>query len=134
MPSALEVLYGSGKPSIKAWGAALPPTGISIPASSLAALRTTVQSTVRRKPEFETRHPTLTPVDTDLKKTLGQPMDVSASLARVQPVRPTKVLYNADYVTWSDHATRRCRTAPENWYNHHPAAPAPQSDGKYPWS
>ena len=50
-----------------------------------------MRSTVASKQDFVTMHRTLGPSEVDLKKTLGQGMDVSTSLARVEPVRPTTV-------------------------------------------
>lgn len=71
-----------GKPSVRAWSAALPPTAITLPPSALQTLRGTVRSTMAHKPEFLTMHRTLTTAELDNKKVLGQQMDVTASLAR----------------------------------------------------
>lgn len=132
VPSALELMYGSGKGSVRAWGAKLPPSAITLSSSALHTLRNTVRSTMAHKPAFETMHAPLTTAETDLKKTLGQALDVTQSLARVEPVRAPKVLYNADYLSWGDYA-RNCPTAPTKWFNEHPAAPIPPGEHKYPW-
>ncbi len=101
--------------------------------AALKTLRSAVKSTIASKPEFLTAHAPLTCAETDLKKTMGQPLDVTVALNRVEPVRDTKVLPQADFVQWGDYASRGCRTAPTNWYNQHPAAPAPPPQGSAPW-
>ena len=65
------------KPSLKAWNSALPPTGITMSASTLQMLRSSVRSTIKSKPVFETMHRTLNTSEVDLKKTMGEPMDIS---------------------------------------------------------
>lgn len=50
--------------------------------AALKTLRSTVRSTMAVKPDFVTTHSTLTAAEVDLKKTLGQPMDVNISLNR----------------------------------------------------
>jgi hypothetical protein len=86
-----------------------------------------------RKPDFLAQTQGLTTSELDQKKVLGQPLDVSMSLNRVEPVRDTKVLPQLGYLAWGDYASRTCRTAPTRWYNQHPAAPAPEPDHPYPW-
>ncbi|GLC36952.1 hypothetical protein PLESTB_000174900 [Pleodorina starrii] len=124
---------GSPKDTVRVWAAPLPPSAISLPSSALRSLRESVRSTTAAKPEFARAFKPLDSHDLDLKKTLGQDMDMQKSLARVEPVRGTKVLQQADYVGWCDYAAN-CRTAPSGWYATHPTA-AVQDTGehKYPW-
>lgn len=124
---------GAPKDSIRAWGATLPPTAISLSGSALQTLRSTIRSTTSSKPDFATRHRPLGSTEADLKRTLGAPIEDDVPLSRVEPVRGTSVLYNASYVEWCDYAGN-CRTAPSRWYNEHPAAAAQDAGGhKYPW-
>ncbi|KXZ51101.1 hypothetical protein GPECTOR_14g83 [Gonium pectorale] len=124
---------GAPKDPVRVWAAPLPPSAISLPASALRTLRESVRSTASTKPDFERSFKPLDSHDLDLKRTLGQGMDMEKSLARVEPVRDTKVLPRADYVTWCDYAAG-CRTAPTGWYERHPAAAAQDTgDHKYPW-
>eukprot|EP00195_Chlamydomonas_chlamydogama_P008194 CAMPEP_0202903836 /NCGR_PEP_ID=MMETSP1392-20130828/26615_1 /ASSEMBLY_ACC=CAM_ASM_000868 /TAXON_ID=225041 /ORGANISM="Chlamydomonas chlamydogama, Strain SAG 11-48b" /LENGTH=449 /DNA_ID=CAMNT_0049591179 /DNA_START=180 /DNA_END=1526 /DNA_ORIENTATION=+ len=121
------------KHSVRAYSSALPPTSITLPGSSLHTLRQSVRSTLRTKPGFETMHRTLGTSELDNKKVLGQGLDVSAALNRVEPVRPTHMKFEADYQKWSDY-NNKCRTAPSAWYNEHPAVPAAaKAPTKYPW-
>ncbi|KAJ9522708.1 hypothetical protein QJQ45_019881 [Haematococcus lacustris] len=130
--TSADLLASSSKQSVKAWGAALPPSAITLPPSALTVLRTSMRSTLARKPEFVAGVVPLGSTELDLKKTLGAPLDVSLSLARVEPVRPTHVLPSAGYQEWSDYASRNCKTAPSRWFNEHPAT-APPASHPYPW-
>eukprot|EP00798_Chlamydomonas_sp_ICE-L_P018773 gene18773-25309_t len=104
----------------------------STSASALQTLRQSVRGSYASKPEFETMHSTLTVSDRDHKKTLGQRLDVTESLARVEPVRSTSIKFNADYITAGDYAPS-CRTAPSHW-DLHPTVPAEAKVAcKYPW-
>ncbi|KAG2429085.1 hypothetical protein HXX76_011325 [Chlamydomonas incerta] len=124
---------GSPKAPVRVWAAPLPPSAISLPSSALRTLRETVRSTANTKPDFIKGVKPLDSHELDMKKTLGQPLDVGMSLARVEPVRDTKVLPNADYVTWGDYAAN-CRTGPTGWYSKHPTAQAQDTgEHKYPW-
>ncbi|KAJ9522405.1 hypothetical protein QJQ45_008301 [Haematococcus lacustris] len=152
--TSADLLASSSKQSVKAWGAALPPSAITLPpsapscivsrswlhtslsafhclAAALTVLRTSMRSTLARKPEFVAGVVPLGSTELDLKKTLGAPLDVSMSLARVEPVRPTHVLPSAGYQEWSDYASRNCKTAPSRWFNEHPAT-APPATHPYP--
>ncbi len=51
-------------------------------AAALHTLRTSVRSTLPVKPEFVARHHPLTAAETDLKRSLGAPMDLTLSLNR----------------------------------------------------
>ncbi|GFR52102.1 hypothetical protein Agub_g14615 [Astrephomene gubernaculifera] len=124
---------GSPKEPVRVWAAPLPPSAISLPSSALKSLRESVRSTALSKPEFGRSFMPLNSHDLDLKRTLGQDMDMQKSLARVEPVRDTKVLPRADYVAWCDYAAN-CRTGPSGWYERHPIAVVQDSgDHKYPW-
>lgn len=124
---------GEPKSPVRVWAASLPPSAISLPPSALRTLRESVRSTTSTKQDFARSFKPLDSNDLDLKKTLGQPMDVQCSMARVEPVRDSKVLPGSDYVMWGDYAAN-CRTAPTKWYNQHPAALAQDSgEHKYPW-
>ncbi|GIL50975.1 hypothetical protein Vafri_7052 [Volvox africanus] len=124
---------GSPKDTVRVWAAPLPPSAISLPATALRTLRESVRSTISSKPEFGRAFKPLDSHDLDLKKTLGKDMDMEKSLARVEPVRDTKVLPQADYVAWCDYAAN-CRTSPHGWYSAHPAAAVQDAgDHKYPW-
>lgn len=63
--------------SLKAWSAALPATGITIPASALQTLRSTVKSTVKTKPEFLSMHRTLGTSELDNRKIMGEPLEIT---------------------------------------------------------
>ncbi|KAG2449983.1 hypothetical protein HYH02_000087 [Chlamydomonas schloesseri] len=123
---------GSPKAQVRVWAAPLPPSAISLPSSALRTLRETVRNTANTKPDFVKGVKPLDSHELDMKKTLGEPLDVAMSLARVEPVRSTKVLPNSDYVTWGDHAN--CRTGPTGWDSKHPTARAQDTgEHKYPW-
>ncbi|MEW5318188.1 MAG: hypothetical protein WDW38_009431 [Sanguina aurantia] len=122
----------SAPTAVRSWAATLPPSATNLPSSALHTLRGAVRSTMASKPDFRLRHPSLTTAECDMKKTLGQACDTELILARVEPVRGTKVLYNASYTQWSDYASN-CPTAPSRWYNDHPSAGGPQETSKYPW-
>eukprot|EP00798_Chlamydomonas_sp_ICE-L_P025795 gene25795-11468_t len=126
------IFPGIPKQSIKAWSATLPPSCISISGETLQTMRQTVRGTFSSKPEFITKNSMLTTADLDRKKTLGKHVDVSESLARVEPVRSTSLRYDADYVAVGDYASN-CRTGPTRW-DLHPAAPVQAKEpSKYPW-
>mmetsp|Transcript_14429 Transcript_14429/g.39090 ORF Transcript_14429/g.39090 Transcript_14429/m.39090 type:complete len:380 (+) Transcript_14429:236-1375(+) len=118
-----------GKFSVRASSASLPPTATKLPSSALCVLRDSVRSTRSHKPAFSLQSPTLTTSVLDLKKTLGQPLDMSGSLNRVEPTRPDKVLCNADYITWADYC-RSDPTAPGKWFNEHPSSPLPPAGSR----
>jgi len=118
-PLTLESIMGSSKKSVKAWSAALPPSTISLSSSALLTLRASVRGTMTQKSDFQLSHPPLTASELDLKKTLGQPLDVTLAMNRVFPTRPTNVLPRATYTEWGDYAST-CRTAPTRWYNEFP--------------
>lgn len=65
--------------------------GTSCRIAALHTLRGAVRSTMASKPDFRLRHPSLTTAECDMKKTLGQACDTELILARVEPVRGTKV-------------------------------------------
>ncbi|KAF5826745.1 hypothetical protein DUNSADRAFT_2133 [Dunaliella salina] len=118
-----------GKVSVRASAASLPPTATKLPSSALHVLRDSVQSTRSHKPAFSLQSPALTTSVLDLKKTLGEPLDLSGSLNRVEPTRPDKVLCNADYITWADYC-KNDPTAPGKWFNEHPSAPLPPAGSR----
>ena len=65
------------KPGLRAWSAALPPTGITLSASALQTLRSSVRSTVKAKPELTATARSLTTSEVDLKKTMGAPLEMA---------------------------------------------------------
>lgn len=121
------------KPGLKAWSSALPPTAVTLSPSALASLRNSIKTTGQQRPGFATIHKALTPSDSDFKKTIGESLDVTMSLSRVEPVRPTHVPFNGDFMALGDYGSK-CRTMPGFWYNEHPALPeAARQPTKYPW-
>ncbi|PNH00775.1 hypothetical protein TSOC_013385 [Tetrabaena socialis] len=124
---------GEPRAPVRVWAAALPPSAISLPPSALAGLRGSVRSTASTQPDFARSFRPLDSHDLAQKQVLGQALDVSRSLARVEPVRGTKVLNRDDYVAWGDYAAG-CRTTPAGWDSAHPAAAAQDTGGhRYPW-
>jgi hypothetical protein len=126
---------GSPKASVRSWGTTLPPTAISLPQSSLATLRASIRSTASTKADFVTHHRPLGATEADFKQTLGAALDLDLPLNRVEPVRGTKVLPGAGYVEWGGGFGGNCRTAPQRWFNEHPAALAQDTGShRYPWA
>ncbi|GAX78975.1 hypothetical protein CEUSTIGMA_g6415.t1 [Chlamydomonas eustigma] len=129
-----EVAWSSTpRTGLKAWSATLPPTGITLSASTLASLRNSVRTTITSKPDFLTLFRTLDPSELDLKKTLGTALDMEKTLNRVEPTRPTSMRQDASYLQWADYAPK-CRTGPSAWFNQHPSLPeAAKRQTKNPW-
>uniref|UniRef100_A0A7R9V4H7 EF-hand domain-containing protein n=1 Tax=Chlamydomonas euryale TaxID=1486919 RepID=A0A7R9V4H7_9CHLO len=118
---------------LKAWNAALPPSGITLSATALSQLRTTVKSTLQPKPGFVTMLQSTGTGVSGAKVCMGEQMDLCMSLARVEPTRPTHIKPGASFCEWGDYASN-CRTAPSKWFNEHPAVPvAAKVPCKYPW-
>ncbi|GMH36163.1 hypothetical protein BSKO_04031 [Bryopsis sp. KO-2023] len=102
----------------------LPPTPLVLPKSALMTLRTSVKTSVCRKPRFEVFHTPLRPCDATFKRNMGESEQENRDLPlnRIEPVRPTSTPFNSDYVRWTDLA-RRCPTAPTRWISSYPANP-----------
>jgi len=107
--------------AVRAWASALPPSPATLEPSALQELRTRVRSAVSTQRPFRRMHRPLTSHFSDSKTALGAPLDLALPLERVEPVRPTAIMPQADYVAWADYSLN-CPSAPPRWFNEHPAA------------
>lgn len=87
-------------------------------AAALHTLRGAIRSTMASKPDFRLRHTSLTTAECDMKKTLGQACENELILARVEPVRGTKVRagemlflfgWSTGLLLWSELCSGVCR-------------------------